>query len=275
MIKNKIILLIIILITFSACETVINLDFEDDQERLVIEALIKWQKGTSGNNQTIKLSKTASFYDNSILPAKNADVKISNQNGAVFVFNEIADGIYETNNFIPSVNESYTLTIVYENEVYVASETLIEAPDINNITQTIENGDSTTEPEINVFFDDKPNIENFYRIIYERSENNGASIDSDYTIYDDQFEDGNELVDFNEYEEIAINQVFQISLFGISERFSNYLSLINAQGDAGFDPFASPPVNVFGNCVNTTNSENYPYGYFGLSEFDVATYTWQ
>ena len=36
--------------------------------------------------------------------------------------------------------------------------------------------------------------------------------------------------------------------------------------DAGGGPFQTQPATVRGNCVNQTNHENFPLGYFRLSQ---------
>jgi hypothetical protein len=49
---------------FASCEDVVTLDLETGETRLVVDAEIIWQKGTNGNEQTIKISKTAPYYNN-------------------------------------------------------------------------------------------------------------------------------------------------------------------------------------------------------------------
>ena len=69
---------VIVLITTVSCQDVVEVDLETSKERLVIEALIQWEKGTVGSEQTIKLTKTASFYKNEIVYAVGANVKVTN-----------------------------------------------------------------------------------------------------------------------------------------------------------------------------------------------------
>lgn len=49
---------------FASCEDVVKLDLETGPTKLVVDAEIIWQKGTTGNVQTIKVSKTAPYYNN-------------------------------------------------------------------------------------------------------------------------------------------------------------------------------------------------------------------
>ena len=40
-------------------------------------------------------------------------------------------------------------------------------------------------------------------------------------------------------------------------------------------PFETQPATLRGNCINQTNQENFPFGYFRLSEVDEVIYTIQ
>ena len=274
---QRIIYIFFILLSFTSCEEVIDLDLETSKERLVIEAFINWEKGTSGNEQEIRLSKTSSYYNNQNIPATGATITITHQNGVSITFNEVTDGIYKTTSFQPEINATYILQILYGSEIYTATEKLVPVPEIDEITQSIENGFSNTDPEINVLFTDPSGTENYYRISYKKTriENGNTQVTEEYSLYEDQFEDGNELSDFFENDDIVVNDEFQVSLIGISNRFYRYSELIQNQVNPDVGPFSTLPVNVKGNCINTTNKDNYPYGYFSLSEVDKETYTYQ
>ena len=58
--------------------------FTYSQSKLVIDASIKWQKGTIGNDQTIKLSTTTGFYDSVIPTVSGATVFVTNSSNTVF-----------------------------------------------------------------------------------------------------------------------------------------------------------------------------------------------
>ena len=106
------------------CEDVIEVDLNEAEPRLVVEASINWFKNTPGNNQSVKLSLSAPFFDDTIPPANGATVTIINtSNGIEYVFIEDGTtGIYETNNFVPVINQEYRLTINYDIQYFVATE---------------------------------------------------------------------------------------------------------------------------------------------------------
>ena len=87
MVKNllKIVSLFIISVAFFSCEDVVDIDLETAEPKLVIDASLKWPKGTSGNEQTIKLTTTTGFYENIIPFVTGATVFVTNGNKRFFV----------------------------------------------------------------------------------------------------------------------------------------------------------------------------------------------
>ena len=272
-----IITIITILITTFSCQEVVNVDLETAQERLVIEALINWEKGTLGNEQIIKLSKTSSFYNNQFLFVTGASVKLTNKTTLQeFVFIDNNDGLYSNTSFVPVLHNIYTLEINYNGEIYIAEETLLPAPDITGVTQSIENGFSQEEPEVNVSFQDFIGQEDYYRIAisHYRPSTNEVVEDIKAT-YDSSFEEDNILSIWYENDNLEIDDEISISIYKITYPFYNFLEVLAQQANAGIGPFASPPVNVKGNCVNTTKETNYPYGYFSINEINTIVHTFE
>ena len=62
--------------------------------------------------------------------------------------------------------------------------------------------------------------------------------------------------------------------YGVSERFYEFMYVLLQQGSAeGSGPFETQPATIRGNCTNESNPDNYPFGYFRLSEVDEVVYT--
>jgi hypothetical protein len=273
--KKYLYILSLISITFFSCEDVVDVDLETAQERLVIEAMIKWEQETIGNEQIIKLTKTSSFYNNQLIHATGATVIVTNiDTSQVFNFIETEDGIYATDSFEPILNNKYQLEVIYNDEVYKATETLFEAPEIIEITQSTEEGFSTEDPEIVLSFQDFLDQDDFYRISFIQTRGDDVLEDERYT-YDSRFESNNVLSDFFESDTFKVGDQFIISVTKVSKQFYNFINVLEEQEDSGFGPFSSPPVNVKGNCINTTNESHYPYGYFGLNQISTEVYTFE
>ena len=130
--KKGIILSLLFVLCFN-CEDVIELDLNEAEPRLVIEASINWFKDTSGNEQAIKLSLSAPFFEDEVPPANNATVRITDANNNSFTFIEDANtGIYRNTNFLPVLDQIYYLEIVYNNQTYRANERLTSVVPIDN-----------------------------------------------------------------------------------------------------------------------------------------------
>lgn len=104
----KLIFFSFIISLFWSCEDVVDVDLDTSAPKLVIDAAIKWQKGTPGNLQIIKLSTTSSFYDSKIKPASNAVITITNLASTYNFIETTGTGEYICTNFNPVLNQNYT-----------------------------------------------------------------------------------------------------------------------------------------------------------------------
>ena len=256
---------------FVSCEDVIELDLETEEPRLVIEASINWLKGTTGNEQTIKLSLTTPYFSNEITPANNAFVSIIDENNNTFLFSEDGNtGIYKTTSFNPVIGERYFLTIQYNNEIYTAEETLISVSDFDEIQQEEGAGFSGEDIELKAYFTDPSNEENHYLFEFQPEIFNIP----DLNVYEDRFTNGNQMFGYYSDEDLESGQTVTIKNYGISLEFYNYMFVLlqqNSQDTGG--PFETQPATVKGNCLNQTNPNNFPLGYFRLSEVAEIVYT--
>lgn len=262
---------LLVVIAFLSCEDIINVDLNTEAPRLVIEASINWQKGTSGNDQTIKLSLTAPFFSETVLPATGAEVFITDSNNNVYIFSEIGnEGSYTNNDFVPIIDETYQLTINYDGETYTASETLKSVVPIDFVEQNDNGGFSNEETELKAFFHDPADEENYYFFEFVSDIPAIPSLD----VYNDEFTNGNQMFGFYTEEELTTGDEVTIRIHGTSERFYNFMFILLQQiSEEGGGPFETQPATVRGNIVNQTQPDHYPFGYFRLSEMDEFIYT--
>ena len=266
---------IIYILLFSAfafsCEDVIDLELPNAEPKLVIDASINWFKGTSGNDQTIKLTLSAPFYDNQVPPANNAQVIITDSNTNSFEFIEDGNtGIYQNNAFIPEINGEYNLTVIYNVETYSASETLKSVSEIEYVEQNLEGGFTGEETEIKAYFTDPGDEENYYFFEYIPSMDVLPTLDT----FQDEFVNGNEIFGFYVEDDLDPGESVIIRNYGVSERFYEFMFvLLQQSSEDGGGPFETQPATVRGNCINQTNPQNFPFGYFRLSEVSEFNYT--
>lgn len=263
---KKAILLIVLLnsLFFISCEDVVDVDLDTAAPKLVIEAAINWEKGTTGKQQTIKLTTTTGYFDNVIPTVSGAFVSIQNSTGQQFYFKEIQKtGRYMCNDFIPKINETYTLTINNGKNTYTATETLKAVAPITRIEQNNEGGFTGKDIEVRAYYNDPPDEDNFYLYKYLYSN----KITSNYYVDEDKFFQGNEFFSVSDDEDLKPGDEIEITHIGISKQYYNYMSiLVSIAGSNIGGPFQSPPATVKGNIINTTDKADYPLGYFSLSE---------
>lgn len=273
--KNQINIILVILTAFlfNSCTDVVDIPLNTDNPRLVIDASINWQKGTTGNNQVIKLSTTTDFYTNVIPVVSGATVFIKNSSNVVFNFIETPNtGIYVCGNFVPVIDETYTLTIINHGQTYTATETLKSVAAITSVTQEIQTGLGTDFLKIKTAFVDPANADNYYLYKYKFVKN----LKPEYSVDDDLFFQGNSFFSLVLEEDTNPGEQVEITHYGISKAYFNYMGiLLSVAGSSGGGPFQSPPATVKGNIKNQTNFDNYPLGYFRISESDVKNYTIQ
>ncbi len=267
--------------SLTSCDDVIDVDVQKGPSRLVIEASIDWEKGTSGSDQTIKLSKSTPYFDqNTNAAVTNASVRVvKDDDDTEFIFTHQNDGTYTNTGFVPVIGQSYTLEVIHEGETYTANETLTAVTDITEVNQSKEKEDEDLL-EINIFFPDPETEENYYLLKIQRQ----GDLLPTLIDFDDEFTDGNLIPFWYEIEEddedsatrepFKSGDIVDISLFGISEAYSKYMQILIEQSE-GAGLFSSTPVPLKGNCINTTTPNNYPFGYFRLTQVVKISYTFQ
>lgn len=272
---KKIQLFFVILIAFllNSCEEVIPLNLNTAPAKLVIEASINWQKGTSGNAQKIKLTTTTNYYSNLIPKVSGASVFVKNSSNTIFDFIEKPNtGEYICSNFMPATNETYTLTVISNGQTYTATETLKPVAPITKIVQNNQGGFDGKTIEVKAYFNDPATEENYYLFGYGYQN----PLLNSYYIGEDTFFQGNEFFSLSQNYDLKAGDLVRISHFGISKTYSNYMKvLISIAGNSNGAPFQSPSATVKGNIINTTDFNNYPLGFFSLSEVDIKDYVVQ
>ena len=96
--KIQLFFVILMAVLFNSCEDVVSVDLKTTPPKLVIEASINWQKGTSGNEQEIKLTTTTNYYSNLIPKVSGATVFVKNSTNVIFNFIDVFNS--EINYFI-------------------------------------------------------------------------------------------------------------------------------------------------------------------------------
>ncbi|WP_300440769.1 DUF4249 domain-containing protein [Christiangramia sp.] len=259
-------IIIFLILGMTSCEEVVDIPLQESEPRLVIDASIEWFKGTSGQNQGIRISKTSSFYEEGTPGVENAQVTVTSEDGSQFEFIHQQEGIYINNNFQPEINSTYTLEVIVDDEKYMATETLNPVVPIDDIEQLASGGFTGEDIEIKAFYTDPSETEDYYLFKFKDE-------DIRLELYEDEFTNGNRIFGYYSSEDIKPGDKIGIEIQGISKSYYEFLFILRSQvGTNQGGPFETMPATVKGNIVNRTNLDNYPFGYFRLSEVDSTTY---
>lgn len=261
--------LLFISLFLTSCIDTVDVDLETAKPRLVIDAAIKWQRGTDGSVQQIKISRTRGFYENTAVPVTDAQVEIIDQNNQIFTFTDAdADGTYITTNFQPQLENEYTLSVNVDNRSFIATEKLKSVSPIDSIQQINDGGFTGEDIEVKVYYKDPANIENFYLFTYDVE----YLAFPTFSIFNDEFNDGNTIFAYYTEEDLEAGDTLKIRAHGISDTYYNYLEVLLDQAGASGGPFQTQPATVRGNIVDQDNPDDYIFGYFSLSETDHLNY---
>jgi len=259
----------ILAIFLTSCEEVIDLDLNEAPPKLVIEASINTAPADPDSSEAfVRLTTTTPFFNTEIPVVTDAQVTVTHENGTVFPFAYSENGYYHSD-LNPEPNVVYTLEVIYQNEVYTASNKLVSSSPIEFVEQKDDAGFSGEDIELKAFFSDPAGEENYY--FFEGISEKGNIYDA----ISDEFFNGNLIFGYYLVEDIETGDQVRFNLYGINEQNYNFIFTLLQQGDAPAGPFETQPATVRGNIVNQTNPDNFPLGYFRISEAYSFFYTVQ
>ncbi|QXP68384.1 DUF4249 family protein [Polaribacter sp. AHE13PA] len=266
--KNIKIIIVLMIISFSNCEKVVDIDVPSIEPKLIIDASFEvfFDESPVVANTTVKLSLSADYFDDEIPAVTNAVVTLTNLlDNVVIPFEDVnSDGNFTPiNSFIPANDTEYELTVIYDNDIYKGKATKVKSTIINSITQGDETLFSDDQIELKILFSDDENEENYY--VFNIDTYNFVNIEDTYFNGSDY-----NFSYFYEDENIELPKEIAIKLSGVSKDYYTYFTILSSQsGESGGGPFQSIPSSLLGNIVNTTNDANFPLGYFHISETDT------
>jgi hypothetical protein len=125
-----------LLILFSACEDVIQIDLDEGSKLYVIDAFVNNLPG----KQTIKVVTNDTYFSNRVAPpVSGASVVLKDLTaGTQFVFNDAGNGNYEYNvtgiDTLARINHQYELNVTIEGSTYTSLTTQKRTATIYSIT---------------------------------------------------------------------------------------------------------------------------------------------
>ncbi len=268
--KKILTLPILIFFFFTSCEKVVNIDVPSITPKLIIDASFEvlFDKTPVTANTVVKLRLSADYFKETIPTVTNATVFLTNlSNNTIINFTDTnLDGDYEPiNSFIPNDNVAYELTVIYNNETYKGTAQKIKSTPFTKVEQGDKTLFSGNETELKIEFKDADSIENYY--LFDLSNNIFLSIE-------DRFFDGSDynFSYFYNEDDLEVPATINIKMSGITKEYFTYFRvLVDQSGQNAGGPFETVPSSLLGNMINTSNPDNFPLGYFHISETDTYT----
>ncbi|NND88462.1 MAG: DUF4249 domain-containing protein [Flavobacteriaceae bacterium] len=262
---NKLVYFAISIIVFISCEEAIDVDLQESEPRLVIEATINVLEDGS-SNAFVKLTTTAPFFESEIPVVSDAIVRMIDDSGMQFPFTYTEDGFY-TSDLIPEEGVEYTLEVTYEDELYTGTASLMTGASFEFVGQRDDGGFTGKDIELKAYFTDPLSEDNYY--LFEGISEKGVVRD----VLDDEFFNGNQIFGFYLVEDLEAGDEVVFNLYGIDEDTYNFLFILLQQtSDQSDGPFETQPATVRGNIVNRTDADNFPLGHFRISEVSTLSY---
>jgi hypothetical protein len=268
---KKIYLLIpLLILLFSNCEKVVEINVPSIEPKLVIDASFEvfFDAAPITANNTVKLRLSADYFEENITTVSNAIVFLTNLSDTSIInfVDKNSDGNFKPlTNFVPKDNIEYELTVIHKEETYKGKATRVKSTIFVDVFQGSGTLFSGKETEVKVAFKDDLEDENYY--LFNFTNNLFLTIEDRFfngTDYNFSF--------FYQEEEIEAPTRVTLKMSGITKDYFTYFRILqNQSGTSGGGPFESVPSSLLGNMINTTNETNFPLGYFHISETDAFT----
>lgn len=177
-----------LLLLFSGCEKVIDVDLNEADPKVVIEANLS----NTPNLAEVKVTQTSSYFDNSA--QKNitgATVSVENEAGKKFMFTESAPGIYKSSQTFLRFDQSYKLSVIVDNVDYSSRSKINFPVKIDSLTYSYDEGFAFIDEGyyVTMYFLDPPGKRNYYRVKIFKNGNYKNETES-LILFDDKFFDG-------------------------------------------------------------------------------------
>ena len=240
-----------------SCEKVIDVDVSDTDTKIVIEAIYD----ATSERVDVNISKSKNVFGANVFPSvKGAIIQIKNDSGESKMLNEIGDGKYELTDYSPVYSSKYTMTVLVEEQEYIAENFLPPVVPLDSLTQEFQEASLFGDEGYIVYMNfTDPGGENYYRAMRKV---NGDPLESlgEQFIFDNAFSAGNsQTVPFFSTRH-EVNDTIEVDLRSYSKKSYDYYSeLFDIVGDSGQSAAPANPIS---------NWSNGALGHFGTWGFD-------
>lgn len=257
--------IIILFFSFTACEKVIDVDLNESDPQIVIEANLQ-----AGEHEfSVDITETSSYFDNQLPKSvENAEVRLLEEDGTATEISYQSSGRYSSR-FDAAPNQTYTLEVQIGEQLYQATSFLPKKVELIALETEFQEARGPLEEGYLLYFsfEDDGSVDNYYRLLHRIDgvlQNGGE----DLQVVDDGFFDGGIArlpmfrKTFNSDENIdVILRHFDAASFDYFNSLSDIVSSENG-GPAGGSAAPGNP---------NTNWNNGALGYFSAFAADTLS----
>lgn len=269
---NKVLVLVVVALTFFGCEDVIDLNTPEGEKLLVVDG---WISDLPGSTK-VKLTYTTDYFSNTTNPPiSDALVILVNSNGSNDTMPEtaIGSGVYETPvNGV--VGNSYYLYIkTTDGEEYQSNaEELVNVPAIDSIYFEFREETIFDEEGYYVQINTKEpaGLGDHYRWKFYKN-NVHQNKPEELLFADDEFVDGNDINGFDvHFYPLVIGDTGRVEQMSTSRDAFHFFALVQEQTAFVGSIFDFPASPIQGNIININKPNERVLGFFGASSVSVA-----
>ncbi|WP_300665189.1 DUF4249 family protein [Fluviicola sp.] len=244
---------LLFLLVISGCQKVINVDLNDTDQKVVVEGVIL----RGDTIQRVRVTKTQNFDESTNPPAvDNAVVTVIDNLGNAASFTSVGNGWYELTSYPGVEGRTYTLSVSVDGNTYSGSSTMPNFQPLANLYAGFYPFGTDTLISVVPAHYDEGGVQNFFQFhVYRNGER-----DKSIYIQDDQFTDGNLVIQPLFVSDIQMQDTVRVDFFCIDKPVYSYFNQLSINSSSSATP-ANPVSNMSGGCM----------GYFSARTFDSKT----
>jgi|GEM_PF-1111787 len=280
---KKVSIYYLILILFSSCETVVQLELDEGEKNLVVESYLEFSDTTDSGFAHVFLTESSAFYGNST-PKSVSNATISINDTYILVEDMDSLGYYVSQSPLPYSGEAeFLMDIIADVDGkegrWSATDPYTSVPEIDSIYYVYEAEASLFQEEgyyVKVMLTDPAEEENFYHLnvlvndalSFELSPGTKRSL-----IFKDEYVNGMDLNFMVNDIPLKEGEHLKLILSSITEDvyyyYFNLYTLLTETSGIG----AAPPFPLYGNVVSQNENFDNALGYFQVRSTTVKEIT--
>jgi hypothetical protein len=248
---------ILISVFITSCEDVIQVDLDEVEPRIVIEAYVIDNPSLAA----VIITETTDFYNLTPFPmVSGATAIISDDAGNVDTLFPFEAGVYVNPYIEVETGRTYHAEVTVAGVTYTAQAAMPEPIKVDSLVSVYQPGGGFGDDEeegyrLHVYFTDYLDIHDYCRLKVQAND----SILTDYYLYDGQYSDGNS-IDYNYFGGVfQLGDTLFVDIFTMDEiTYDYYSTMVNVVAYTEAGEYNGEPGNPI------SNWDNDALGYFGV-----------